>query len=123
MHLYDPNWRPAAQPCDVLRRLRAGSSHFYSRWANAGYSADVGRVGCFSSVFIAFKVYVARMSRNEDDQLVLQDSSDHLRTEQEAIMAQLQKTRPVGFALLGLLGLTTVYVAGYYVMDMVRQFK
>jgi len=74
-------------------------------------------------VFIAFKVYVSRLSRNEDDQLVLQDSSNHVRAEQEVIYAQLQKTKPVGNAIFALFGVMTIVVAGYYVMDMVRQFK
>ena len=74
-------------------------------------------------VFIAFKVYVSRLSRNEDDQLVLQDSSNHVRAEQEVILARLQKTKPVGNAISALFGVMTLYVAGYYVMDMVRQFK
>jgi hypothetical protein len=79
--------------------------------------------GALLLVFIAFKVYVSRISRNEDDQLVLQDSSDHVRKEQEAMMARMKKTKPVGQALLGLLGVMTIYVAGYYVVDMVHQFK
>jgi hypothetical protein len=79
--------------------------------------------GAVFIAFIAFKVYVSRISRNEDDQLVLQDSSDHLRREQEDIKARVQKTRPIGNALLALLSLSTVYVAGYYLIDMIRQFK
>ncbi|HEY3707620.1 MAG TPA: hypothetical protein VGL22_21340 [Terracidiphilus sp.] len=82
-----------------------------------------GAWGMVFLTFVAFKVYVSRMSRNEDDQLVLQESSDHVREEQEAIMSQLQRTRPVGRALLGLLGAMTLYVAGYYLMDVFRQFK
>ena len=73
--------------------------------------------------FVGFRVYVARMSRNEDDQLVLQDSSAHVRKEQEVIMDRLQKTKPVGRAILAVFGVMTLYVAGYYVMDMVRQFR
>jgi hypothetical protein len=79
--------------------------------------------GVFFLVFVAFKVYVSRISRNEDDQLVLQDSSAHLRKEQEAIIARVEKTKPIGNALLGLLSVVTICVAGYYVMDIVRQFK
>lgn len=74
-------------------------------------------------VFIAFRVYVYRMSRNEDDQLALQDSSAHLRQEQEAIAARLEGARPVGRAILAVFGAMTIYVAGYYVLDMVRQFR
>lgn len=79
--------------------------------------------GVLLLVFIGFKVYVSRISRNEDDQLVLQDSSDHLRQEQEAIMARVQRTKPIGHTLLGLLSVMTIYVAGYYVVDMIHQFK
>jgi hypothetical protein len=79
--------------------------------------------GLFLLVFIAFKVYVSRISRNEDDQLVLQESSAHLRTEQEAILARVEKAKPIGNTLLGLLSVMTICVAGYYVMDIVRQFK
>jgi len=74
-------------------------------------------------VFVAFRVYVYRMSRNEDDQLVLQESSAHLQQEQEAIAARLESTKPVGKAILGLFGVMTLYVFGYYVLDMVRQFQ
>jgi hypothetical protein len=79
--------------------------------------------GALLLVFIAFRILVARLSRNEDDQLVLHDSSDHVRREQEEIQARINKTKPLGNALLGLLGAMTVYVAGYYVVDIVRQFK
>ena len=82
-----------------------------------------GAWGAMLLVFIGFKVYVSRISRNEDDQIVLQDSSDHVRREQEAIRQQVQKTKPIGRALLGVLSVMTVCVVGYYVMDMIRQFK
>jgi hypothetical protein len=82
-----------------------------------------GAWGAMLLVFIAFRVYVSRMSRNEDDQLVLQDSSDHLRREQEAMVIQLQKTKPLGRAILAMFAVVTLYVVGYYVMDVVHQFK
>ncbi|HWE85954.1 MAG TPA: hypothetical protein VG267_13490 [Terracidiphilus sp.] len=74
-------------------------------------------------VFIGFRVYVSRMSRNEDDHLALQDSSAHLGREQAAIAAQLEGARPVGRAILAVFSAMTIYVAGYYVIDMVRQFR
>ena len=79
--------------------------------------------GALFLVFVGFKVYVSRLSRNEDDQLVLHASSDHLRAEQEAMVARLQKTKPVGTSILVLLAVMTLYVVGYYVMDVLRQFK
>jgi hypothetical protein len=79
--------------------------------------------GALLLVFIGFKVYVSRISRNEDDQLTLQDSSNHVRQEQEAIVARLERARPIGHTLLGLLGVMTICVAGYYVVDVVHQFR
>lgn len=79
--------------------------------------------GALFLVFIAFRVYVYNIRRNEDDQIVLHDSSAHVRQEQEAIMARLEGTKPVGLAILGLLGAMTLYVVGYYVMDVIRQFR
>ncbi|MFZ0396190.1 MAG: hypothetical protein WCF17_01535 [Terracidiphilus sp.] len=74
-------------------------------------------------VFIGFRVYVSRLSRNEDDQIVLQDSSSNILAEQKAIAARLQSARPVGLAILGLFGAVTLFVLGYYVLDMIRQFQ
>lgn len=77
---------------------------------------------CFL-VFIAFRVYVYRMSRNEDDQLALQASSARLVEEQKAISARLESAKPVGKAILGLFGAMSLFVFGYYVLDVIRQFR
>ena len=79
--------------------------------------------GVLACLFIVFKLFVSRMSRNEDDQIVLQDSFDHVRAEQAAIAARLHRAQPVGYVLLGLLGAMTLYVISYYVLDMIRQFR
>jgi hypothetical protein len=79
--------------------------------------------GALFLVFVAFKLYVSRMSRNEDDQIILQDSFEHVRAEQAALMARLERTKPVGNAILFLLAAMTIFVLGYYVMDVVRQFR
>lgn len=79
--------------------------------------------GALLLVFIAFKVFVARMSRNEDDQIILQESSAHVLHEQEEIKARLKATKPFGRLLFAAFGVMTLYVAGYYVMDMLHQFK
>jgi hypothetical protein len=79
--------------------------------------------GALFLVFLGFKVYVSRLSRNEDDQLVLQESSNHVLAEQQAILTRLEKTKPLGTVILGMLGVMSIYIAGYYIMDVVRQFK
>ena len=74
-------------------------------------------------VFVGFRVYVYRASRNEEDQLVLNGSSSHLLEEQKAIAARLESAKPVGKAILGLFGLVTLFVIGYYIVDVIHQFQ
>jgi len=74
-------------------------------------------------LYLSLKVYESRLSRDEDDQLVLDDSFGSLREEQAAIVAQVNRVQPLVRGALVLLGLMTLFVVGYYVMDMVRQFQ
>jgi hypothetical protein len=74
-------------------------------------------------LFLALKVYAMRLSRDEDDQLVLDDSFEHVRAEQAAIVARLNKVQPLMRIVLLLLCLMTLAVIGYYVVDAIRQFQ
>lgn len=79
--------------------------------------------GALVLFFLALKIYVGRLSRDEDDQLVLDDSFDHVRAEQAAIVAKVNKVQPVMRGVMVLLSLMTLFVIGFYVMDMIRQFQ
>lgn len=70
---------------------------------------------------IIVKIYAARTSRDEDDQLVLQDSFDNVKAEQAAIASRLHKVQPLQNALWWLLGAMTLVVIGYYGFDVFRQ--
>jgi len=72
---------------------------------------------------LALKVYTGRLNRDEDDQLILDDAFDHLKTEQAAIVAKVEKVKPLRRATMWLTVAATVFVAGYYVFDIVNQFK
>jgi hypothetical protein len=72
---------------------------------------------------LALKVYTGRLSRDEDDQLILDDAFDHLKNEQAAIVAKVEKVKPLRTATMWLTVAATVFVAGYYVLDIVNQFK
>jgi hypothetical protein len=74
-------------------------------------------------LFIAAKVYASRLSRDEDDQLILQDSSGILKAEQAAIMGKINRFRPIQMAATWALGAGTLLVIVYYVHDMISQFK
>lgn len=76
-----------------------------------------------SFVFMAcVSVFAARAGRNEEAQIFLADSSSHSKSEQDAIAARVGKLRPVKLTSLGILGVMTVVVVGYYVLDVVKQF-
>jgi hypothetical protein len=74
-------------------------------------------------LFICAKVYVSRLSRDEDDQLILDESFSQLKAEQDAIMGKLNKFKPVQSAATWSLGLMTLVVVVFYVHDMISQFK
>jgi hypothetical protein len=72
---------------------------------------------------LSLKIYTGRLSRDEDDQLILDDAFDHLKTEQAAIVAKVNKVRPLSVTSLWLAAAATVFVIGYYIVDIVNQFK
>lgn len=73
--------------------------------------------------FIAVKLYVSRLGRDEDDELYLGESLEHLRAEQASITTKLHKVEPVEHAVLWTLGIASLFVAVYYIHDMISQFK
>jgi hypothetical protein len=79
--------------------------------------------GAFLLLLVILKLVSSRLTRYEDDQLVLDDSFDHVKNEQAAIMARVQKLQPVMRTSIGLLIAATLFVIGYYVLDVVNQFK
>lgn len=64
----------------------------------------------------------ARLTRNEEAQIFLAESSNHVKSEQDAIQERMNKIRPFKLTSLGVLGAMTVIVAGYYALDVLRQF-
>ena len=80
----------------------------------------------WSVLFLSFavlKLYISRLSRDEDDELILGESLDRVRIEQASLTAKLNKVEPVEHLVLWGLGATSVIVAAYYIHDMISQFK
>ena len=67
----------------------------------------------------ALKLYIGRMTRDEDDQLVLDESFSRVKQEQAEIMAKVNKIAPLLRANMWLVGAMTVFVVGYYVRDVI----
>jgi len=79
--------------------------------------------GALVVVMLALKIYTGRLTRDEDDQLVLDSAFDHVKSEQAALMAKVEKIEPLRKTSLWLVVAATVFVIGYYVFDIVNQFK
>jgi hypothetical protein len=79
--------------------------------------------GALVLILIALKVYTLRLTRDEDDQLILDDSFNHLRSEQAAIVAKVNRIQPLERATMWLVVAMTVVVVVYYAIDFMNQFK
>ncbi len=68
-------------------------------------------------------IYRSRLTRDEEDQIFLDDSFNHERAAQAAIAARVNKIQPVVRASIWLAGVATVLVVVYYIWDIFNQFK
>lgn len=66
-------------------------------------------------------IYRMNLTRDEDDQIVLDDSFDNIKNEQAAIVAKVKKLEPLMRVFLGLVGIMTVVVIVYYIRDIMLQ--
>ena len=73
--------------------------------------------GALVLLVILLKVYSGRLTRDEDDQIILDESFDNVRVEQAAIAAKVAKVEPVVRIALWLATAASVLVAAYYVRD------
>lgn len=72
---------------------------------------------------LVLKMYSGRLTRDEDDQLVLADAFDRVKVEQAEIAAKVHKIEPLRKAAFWLTATATVFIVGYYILDVVNQFK
>ena len=68
-------------------------------------------------------LYRSRLTRDEEDQIFLDDSFSHVRTAQAAITEKVHKIEPLVRASMWLAGAATAMVVVYYIWDVVNQFK
>jgi hypothetical protein len=67
--------------------------------------------------------YKSALERDEDDQIFLDDSFDHMKNAQAAIVAKVHKIEPLERVALWLAAAATVFVIGYYIVDFVHQLQ
>jgi hypothetical protein len=71
-------------------------------------------------VMTAMLLYRSRLSRDEEDQLFLDDSSSQQKSAQAAIVAKVQRVQPMVKGSEFAAGLTTLIVVGYFLVDMYK---
>ena len=79
--------------------------------------------GVLAALLAGLHVYKSRLERDEDDQLFLDDSFDHMKNAQAALVAKVHQIEPVERVALWLTVAATIFVIGYYVVDFLNQFK
>jgi len=79
--------------------------------------------GALVLLMLALKLYHDRLTRDEDDQLVLDDAFEHVKAQQAAIIARVNRFAPVRKAVTVLVAAMTLFVIGYYALDVINQFK
>jgi hypothetical protein len=79
--------------------------------------------GLLVVVMAGLFLYRSSLTKNEEDQIFLDDSFSHERTAQAAIVAKVNKIQPLVKIASLLVGIATLFVAGYYVLDVINQFK
>ena len=84
----------------------------------------VWAVWVLCALFLAVMyLYRSRLTRDEEDQIFLDDSFSHEQQAQAAIVAKVQKIEPVVKTSIWLAGAATVLVVAYYIWDIFNQFK
>ena len=71
----------------------------------------------------AVNLYASRLARDEEDQIFLSEGFNEARSTQAAIAEKVHKFEPIKRLALWMLGAMTIFVIGYYIFDIIRQFK
>jgi len=66
-------------------------------------------------------LYRSRLSRYEEDQLFLDDSFNEQKSAQAAIAARVEKVQPMVKGSELIAGAATLFVIGYFLIDMYKQ--
>jgi hypothetical protein len=79
--------------------------------------------GMLVVLLAAVNLYQSSLARNEEDQIFLSEGFAQEKSAQAAIAEKVAKVQPFKRIALGLVGAMTLFVIGYYVLDIFRQFK
>lgn len=74
-------------------------------------------------LFLVVHLYQSRLARDEDDEIFLGEGFENERAAQAEIAAKVNKVEPALKVIKWLLVIATVFVIGYYIWDIINQFK
>ena len=83
------------------------------------WSVWAGLVVIMAGLFL----YRSRLTKDEEDQIFLDDSFSHEKSAQAAIIAKVNTIQPILRAATWVVGAATLFVVGYYIIDVFNQFK
>ena len=78
--------------------------------------------GVSVALMLVVSIYAARLGRNEEAQIFLADSSNHVKQEQDAITARVGRIQPLKRSVMILAGAMTLLLVVYFVFNVVHQF-
>jgi hypothetical protein len=79
--------------------------------------------GALVAITAAIYVYRSNLTRDEEDQIFLDDSFQHEKAEQEAIVSRVNKIEPALKVMHWLVAAMTLVVVVYYVRDIMVQLN
>ncbi len=79
-------------------------------------------IACLLFTAIMF-LYRSRLTRDEEDQIFLDESFAHERSAQAAIADKVNKIQPIVRTAIWLTAGTTILLVVYYIFDIFNQFK
>jgi len=79
--------------------------------------------GVLVVLMLSLHIYRSSLEKNEDDQIFLDDSFDHERAAQMAIVAKVQKIEPALRLAKWLALAMTIVVIAYYIRDILLQLN
>jgi hypothetical protein len=78
--------------------------------------------GALVVVTAAIYIYRSRLTRDEDDQIYLDEAFSHEKAAQAEIAAKVAKVEPILKVAKWLVVAATVFVIGYYLWDIANKF-
>jgi hypothetical protein len=79
--------------------------------------------GALVVITFALYVYRTKLTRDEDDQLFLDDSFEQERASQEAIVAKVNKIEPALRVASWVVAGATLFVIVYYILDIIDKLR